>query len=203
MIPINDINVKGQRNITVKQMRKTKLLTLLFITACMLSVVPVMAKKGGVSVKANGKLTHYADVNEDPGSVIVKGQWNLKIKDGDVDFGYYYLELNIYEDVEYSPEGTIDHFRGNLEVSEYIIHDDYIEIWGINHVDKKMWFLDEYPDPVPPWYPEDRNENAPVDWIENFIEQPSHIYVYPDRIEIDNWNDGSINIYGTTTTYHD
>ena len=184
-------------------MRKTKLLTLLFITACMLSVVPVMAKKGGVSVKANGKLTHYGDVWGDPGSVIVKGQWNLKIKDGVVDFGYYYLELNIYEDVEYSPEGTIDHFRGNLDVEGYAIYEDHVEIWGTNYVDKKMWFLDEYPDPLPDWFPEDRNENAPVDWIEDFIVQPSHIYVYPDGIYIDNWRDGIINIYGTTTTYHD
>lgn len=183
-------------------MRKTKLLTLLFIAACMLAVVPVMAKKGGVSVKANGKLTHYADVNEDPGSVILKGQWDLKIKDGIVEFGYYYLELNIYEDVEYSPEGSIDHFRGNLEVEGYAIYEDHVEIWGTNHVDKKMWFLDEDPDPPPGWYP-DHNENAPVDWIEDFIVQPSHVYIYHDVIEIDNWMDGTINIYGTTTTYHD
>ena len=63
-------------------MRKTKLFALLVISACMLTVMPVMAKKGGVTFKANGKLTHYADVDEDPGSVIVKGQWDLKIKDG-------------------------------------------------------------------------------------------------------------------------
>jgi hypothetical protein len=184
-------------------MRNTKLLALLVISACMLTVVPVMAKKGGVTLKANGKLTHYPNVNEDPASIILKGSWDLKIKDDVAEFGYYYQELNIYEEYEYSPAGTIDHFRGTLEVEGYQIYEDHVEVWGQIHVDKKMWFLDDYPDPLPWWYPEDRNENAPVDWIRPFIVQDCYIYVYPDEIFLDNGVFGDINIYGTTTTYHD
>jgi hypothetical protein len=165
--------------------------------ASLLAMAPVSAKKSALEFKANGKLTNYPE-EPDPASVVVGGRWDVKIMDGAVEFKFYYRELNLDPEVELSPEGSVDHFRGYVtELYGYYMGEGIVEIWCKLTVDKKMWFLDEYEDP-PPWLP----EHAPVDWIPGFMVRNTKITITPDGIEIDYEDDGT-NLYGSTLSYHD
>ena len=145
-----------------------------FLIASTLLFVQVSAEPGDNEFVANGEMTHYSNY-EDPnrGSEIVGGTWHVKIGDGVVDFNYFYEELNLREEVEYSPEGSIDLFKGQLTSEDYFIGEGFVEIWGTIHVDKMMWFLDDYS--VPPWFdPDWVPEHAPVAWITDFMVRCSH-----------------------------
>lgn len=183
-------------------MKKVMVLTLSFLLIfSMLAVFPAMAKKGDVEFKANGKLTHRSiDLEPDPSSELLRGVWEVKIKDGKVDFKYWYHELNKDESSEYSPEGTIDHFRGYLEDGTFVAGEGYYEIYGTRHVDKKMWLLEDYPEEPPDWYP--GPDHARICWIKDFFVTTVRIRITPNEALIDNWNDGSIDIYGVILNYH-
>ncbi|NIN68332.1 MAG: hypothetical protein GTO63_27220 [Anaerolineae bacterium] len=168
----------------------------ILMLASFLAISPISAK-GNLMFKANGKIDHYADWLDDPSSVIVGGSWNVKVKDGVACFSGYYRELNLDPEVEHSPEGTVDHFRLSMVTDEYWLEDDTLVMMGEMHVDKKMWIIEDDPDPwvVPPG-------KAPQDWIEDFIVvYPTVVRVDPSEMTYDFWDDG-VNTYGTTLTYH-
>jgi hypothetical protein len=170
--------------------------TSILLLASFLTISPISAK-GKLEFKANGKIDHYADWLDDPSAVIVGGSWNVKVKDGVACFSGYYRELNLDAEVEHSPEGTVDHFRLSMVTDDYWLEGDTLVMRGEMHVDKKMWIIEDDPDPwvVPPG-------KAPQDWIEDFIvAYPTVVRVDPSEMTYDYWDDG-VNTYGTTLTYH-
>lgn len=170
--------------------------TSILMLASFLAISPVSAR-GKLEFKANGKIDHYADWQDDPSSVIVGGSWNVMVKDGVACFSGCYRELNLDPEVEHSPEGTVDHFRLSMATDGYLLEGDTLVMYGEMHVDKKMWIIEEDPDPwvVPPG-------NAPQDWIEDFmVVYPTVVRVDPTTMTYDYWGDG-VNTYGTTLTYH-
>ena len=184
-------------------MKKKFVYALTVLIASMFLAVQVMASDGGIQFKANGRLTAYSNYDDpDRGSEIVGGNWDVVIKDGVVSFKYFYKELNIREELEYSPEGTVDQFIGELaEGATYQIKIDHVDIWGEIHIDKKMWFLDDYSSlpPFPPWFDLDWiPENAPVAWIEDFVVRDIHIVITPTYIIIEN---GNLDKLGTTLVF--
>lgn len=183
-------------------MKKKSIYTLTVLIASMFLTVQVMAADGGIQFKANGQLTAYSNYDDpERGSEIVGGTWNVVIKDGVVNFKYLYNELNIREELEYSPEGSVDQFIGELaEGATYAMKIDHVQIWGEIHIDKKMWFLDDYSsNPLPPWFdPDWVPENAPVAWIEDFIVRDVHIVITPYYIRIEN---GNLDKLGTTLVF--
>jgi hypothetical protein len=182
-------------------MKHKSVLILSVLITSMLIVVSVSAENGYEEFTANGKMTHYSNYESpERGSEIVGGTWNVEIVDGVVDFNYFYRELNLREEVEYSPEGTVDLFKGYLTSEDFLIGEGYVEIWGLLHVDKKMWFLDDYSSiEVPPWLEELIPEHAHVAWITDFWAQQSHITITPSDIIIEN---GDLDKLGITLSYH-
>ena len=182
-------------------MKNKSVFAITFLIASMLLVVQVSAEIGDNEFVANGKMTHYSNyLDPDRGSEIVGGTWRVEIGDGVVDFNYFYKELNLREEVEYSPVGSIDKFKGYLTSDAYVIGEGFVEIWGEIHVDKMMWFLDEYSDPLPDWLnPEWIPEHAPKAWITDFIVRDVHITITPDDIVIEN---GNLDKHGITLSYH-
>jgi len=179
----------------------------ILVLSCLLiaSILPVMtvSGKGNLEFKANGKIDHYPNSQDDPASVIVGGRWDMKVQDGKACFKGYYRELNIDEDVELSPEGSIDHFKLWLMSDDYWFEGDDLVIHGVMYVDKKMWFLDEYePGDLPDWFdPDWIPDHAPVNWIPDFMVRNAEIRISPDVMTYDYELDG-VNAYGTTLTYH-
>lgn len=146
--------------IGVSQMKKKSILILsTLLIASILAIIPTSAK---VEFKANGKITHY--LPEVTSSAVVHGRWDVKIKDGEVEFKGYYTELNIEEEVEQSPPGTVDHFRLRFtDQYMYSIDDGVVTIWGTIHYDKKYWAVEGNTWDIDP------PGKAPVDWVEDFI----------------------------------
>jgi hypothetical protein len=181
----------------MKKLLLLAICTMLFTSAY--AVLPVSAK-GGLEFKANGKITHYAEGITS--SEVLGGRWDLKIIDGVAEFKGYYRELN-KEAPEYSPEGTVDHFK--LSYSDHYTHlieGDVVTVWGTIHYDKKYWVVEDNPWGVDP------PGNAPVDWIEDFIVRWVKIEIntatgefrmdtYPMGNPPDGWN-----LFGTVLTSH-
>lgn len=158
-------------------MRKTKsILFVVIIIASLFTVVPVAAK-GKLEYKANGKITHY--LPEVTSSMVLRGRWDLKIMNGVVDFKGYYHELNVEEDIEQSPAGTVDHFKLSFtDLYRYMIYDDgSVEVWGTIHYDKKYWYIEGNTWGVDP------PGNAPQDCVEDFIVAWVKIRVDPNTGE--------------------
>ena len=185
----------------VTKMKHKSVLILSVLLTSMLLVVSASAENGYEEFMANGKMIHYSNHDSpDRGSEIEGGTWNVVIVDGVVDFNYFYRELNLREEVEYSPEGTVDLFKGYLTSEDFGVGEGYVEIWGLLHVDKKMWFLDDYSSiEVPPWLEELIPENEPVAWITDFAVQQAHITITPSDIIIEN---GDLDKIGITLSYH-
>lgn len=126
-------------------------------------ILPVYAAKPTWEYKANGKLTNYPATTTS--SVVVHGRWDIEVKDGEVDFKGYYTELNVEEGVEQSPAGTVDHFKLRMtDLYMYIIDDGVLTVWATIHYDKKYWYVEGNTWGVDP------PGNAPVDWVEDFID---------------------------------
>lgn len=140
-------------------MKKKSILILgTLLIASILAIGPTLAT---LEFNANGKITHY--LPEVTSSEVVHGRWDVKIKDGEVEFKGYYTELNI-EEVEQSPPGTVDHFRLRFtDQYMYAIEPDLVTIWGTIHYDKKYWVVEGNTWGIDP------PGNAPVDWVEDFI----------------------------------
>jgi len=125
---------------------KSKMLLALagLLIVSMLFISPVSAQK--VVYRANGKLEQYAGT--DLSAEVANGRWNVKIKEGDGPkvefFEAFYRELNIDEEAERSPAGTIDTFKLTLTYYESVeIDDDECIISGATiHVEKKWWNLE-------------------------------------------------------------
>ena len=172
------------------------LTTSILLLASFLTISPIYAKSK-LEFKANGKIDHYADWLDDPSAMIVGGSWNVKVKDGVACFSGYYRELNLDPEVEHSPEGTVDHFRLSMVTDDYWFEGDTLVMRGEIHVDKKMWIIEDDPDPwvVPPG-------KAPLDWIEDFIVvDPTVVRIDPFEMTYD-YGDNGVDTYGTTLTYH-
>lgn len=180
---------------------KTVLALSSLLIASMLLVVPVSAGKDSLEFRAIGKITEYDYHITPESSQIREGTWRVVIKDGVVDFEYNYKELNIIEAIELSPAGSIDHFKAYLDESAtYDIHEDYVEIWGELHVDKMMWFLDDYTpyEPLPDWFDPAWAEGPPVAWIRDFSVTSVYIKITPDDFIRPG---GNLDIVGTTLSY--
>ena len=118
-----------------------KIITLSVIVLALL-VQPVSAK--GIEYKANGKVTSYMNYDpENPGSsMVIGGNWNLKIKDGKVDFTLFYREMNLISEEEGgAPVGSVDHFTITLTDQETVMYEPgkYCYISGWFNVDKLAW----------------------------------------------------------------
>ncbi len=108
-----------------------------------LVISPVLAEDD-VVYRANGRLERYADAWS---SEVVNGRWNVEINQSDfgltVVFFAFYRELNIDEEVENSPAGTIDTFKLTLIDYDLVeISDDVCVVSGATiHFRKKWWNL--------------------------------------------------------------
>lgn len=170
------------------------------ITALMIAVQPVSAKRNPV-FRSNGKFDHYNDWEDlARSSEIIGGSWRVTVKDGMAMFSGSYREMNIREEVEMSPAGTVDIFVLTLESEDYWFEGDELVIQGSMHCRKRMWFLDDYTpyEPLPDWFnpdwvPKHRN----VAWIRDFpLFDYVEIRISPAGIT---WS-GTLNAFGTT--YH-
>jgi hypothetical protein len=107
--------------------------------------IPVSAENA-FFLRANGKLEEYNPDGFGMSAKIVYGWWEAKIieynGDFEVQFRAFYLELNLDEEVEKAPEGTLDLFWLVLtDVFSVDITDDTFTIIGTIHVTKKDWTL--------------------------------------------------------------
>jgi hypothetical protein len=166
-----------------------KALTVVLVTLTIFSGVAFVGAKPaktGDYYKANGKIESYVDV---VASEIVNGNWWVTVDGDDVDFSYYYHELNIDESVENSPEGTVDHFKITLtDLYWYDIDYDTGELVVVGHLtwEKKWWNLD----------------TGKPEWLKPFIFMDVRIMISHEGIEIDSWNDDSVNVVGSTLNVH-
>lgn len=103
-------------------MRKNSVIALSVLTIMMaMLVLPVSAAKK-MEHKANGKVTEYASYPPGPhSSEVVGGNWNLRVKDGKVDFRLFYKEMNLIPDEEGgAPVGSVDLFKITFKPAEII-----------------------------------------------------------------------------------
>jgi hypothetical protein len=96
-------------------MKRNYLLALGLVVVLTMLVLPASAARK-MEHRANGKVTQYAAVQppntDPPSSMVVNGNWNLRVVDGKVDFQLSYKERNlISEDEGGAPVGSIDLFK--------------------------------------------------------------------------------------------
>jgi len=164
--------------------RKVILLILLMLTTTC-TVIPGAAKKP-IEYKANGTIDSYAEVGA---AEVVHGTWFACVKGDEVEFRYFYHELNIDPEVENSPAGTVDHFKIYLtELYSVDVDPDAGECVIVGHLtwDKKWWNID----------------TGKPEWLKPYIDMDVRVVITAEGIEIDSWNDGSVNVVGTTLNVH-
>lgn len=129
-------------------------------------------------LRAYGRLEEYNPEGFGMSAKIEYGWWSINVLeyDGDfeVQFRAFYLELNLDEEVEKAPEGTLDLFWLVLtDVFSVDLTDDTYTIVGTIHVIKKDWTSAR----------SRRIEYDEWDW--NPQGDPSMIKINSDGIEID------------------
>jgi hypothetical protein len=89
-----------------------------------------------------------------------------------------------------------------MESDNYWYEDDILVVHGVMHMDKRMWFLDDYTGITlpgwfnPDWIPDEGN----VAWIYDFVVVDCEIRISPDEMKYDNGlNDNWV--YGSTLQY--
>jgi len=159
---------RAERKQMVKRVAP-KLMALSLVVALALMAQSVSGAKS-VGFRANGKVLWYGGIEppSEPGSsVVVGGNWNIRAKDGDVDFELFYREENLIPEEEGgAPAGSVDHFTVTLVTLEYLdyVPGEYCIIMGYFNVDKLAWL------------PE--GSTPPKDHIYNFLGGPHWGWVY-------------------------
>lgn len=165
---------------------KTVILLTLLALASACTAFPVTGGKV-IEYKANGTIDSYVGVGS---AEVVHGSWLVFISGGEVEFRYFYHELNLDPDVENSPEGSVDHFKIYLTGVDYYEVDcetGECVIEGYMTWDKKWWNID----------------TGKPEWRKPFIvDMPVRIVITAETIEIDTWNNGDVNVVGTTLNIH-
>jgi len=169
-------------------MSKKTFLGLALVILLILVTIPMSSAKG-VEYRANGKDLSYPNPDPNPSSVVVGGNWNIKVKDGKVDFNLFYKELNLIPELEGgAPAGSVDHFYMSLiEAWDIEIQPHGIcFVHGLFNIDKLAWM------------PE--GSTPPIDHIYNFLgNQEGWFLITPDGLEL---HAGPWNLIGSTTTIH-
>lgn len=101
--------------------------------------------------KAWGLLEYYDDPDVATEAEIVSGSWKFTVKGDSYDFNAILLERNLDEEVEQSPEGSIDKFWIKL-VDTHIVQyypDGAFEIYGDFDITKRWKTLPDNPDGYP------------------------------------------------------
>jgi hypothetical protein len=97
----------------IDKMKRNYLLTLGLVVLLTMLILPVSASKK-MEYKANGKVIQYdaSYYPTPPSSMVVNGNWNLKVVDGNVDFQLSYTEMNLISEPEGgAPVGSKDLFK--------------------------------------------------------------------------------------------
>ena len=170
-------------------MRKHLLLALSLTAALMTLILPVSATNK-IEFRANGKDLYYPnpDNDPDPSAVVVGGNWNIRVKDGEADFKLFYKEMNLIPAEEGgAPAGSVDNFYISLvETYELSIQDDACIVYGRFNVDKWAW----------------RPEGSipPKEHIYNFFGyQDGSIHISPQGLD---FQAGPWHLVGSTTSIH-
>ena len=118
-------------------MKKTKLLLVTSLMVLLtMGTVLVSAKKTETRYKASGTIDDYANTWS---SEIISGRWSVAIKGDVLTYKGMYWELNLYEQPEDSPVGSVDIFTHRLTTSVFEFDvDGVLTFTGTAHV-RKIW----------------------------------------------------------------
>ena len=116
--------------------RRALLVITALITVVLLVTVSATAKKPTEwTYFAYGTINDY---NDAPSSTIIDGYWNLKIQGNQIWLQVNYIEKNLIEAVENSPDGSVDLFEFSYmgQPMAFIEGEDTLDIFAVMKVDK-------------------------------------------------------------------
>lgn len=166
-------------------MRKKDLFVLSLVAVLMMLAVPASAA-GRVEFRANGGDLGYPDPGPDPSSVVVGGNWNMRVAEGDVDFRLSYREMNLIPEVEGgAPAGSVDHFWMSM-----------VEVYGVDVGTGGCWVYGRFNVDKLAWMPE--GSNPPIRRVCNFLGyQDGWVHASSDGFEL---VAGPWHLVGSTTS---
>ena len=118
--------------------------TLLFLLT---QSVTVSAKQDRLIFKASGTIDYYVDAES---AEIISGHWSIQVKGEELIYKAMYKELNLDEEIEQSPEGSVDIFTHTLTTDAYELDEDVLTFEGDMQV-KKVWTTLDWKKEVQYW----------------------------------------------------